>query len=384
MGGAALQRRDLAQPLPVMTKADRHRRQPHQRAIAGAARIGRAGDRLAIARKAIKRGAHRVADIEAGAAIDDIVAMIAPAHKALHQVSGIERAVAGDQAVGQTQRHAGVVGPFAGLKAVPAAADHVLQRRISVARQKLQRHAERIADREPEQRAISAIAPRLGRGPPLGHCAMCQHIFLLVRRFDRTRPRLAHLLHGADRLCAKFNEQARGDGAGAAKPAAAMHHHVETAAQHSAQALAGVVPGVFKRLIRRRDIDNRQVVPQHLPLPDRVAEPFDPQHGQLARLDQRHHRGRAPCADRVKIKIKIAAPGAGRGVRIVFAGTEGDADPAMTGADQQLGNLKRMRGRGSHGSLFMISVQQRGLRDHRAVRPKWRSRFLSLRPRLQY
>ena len=92
--------------------------------------------------------------------------LLPPAQVALalvqrHEATGL------DQALGQAQRHGGVVGPLPRAQPEGAAADHVGDRREAARRLELERSAERIADGEAEQRA--AHAARLNAVTVRGH-----------------------------------------------------------------------------------------------------------------------------------------------------------------------------------------------------------------------
>ena len=64
-----------------------------------------------------------VADVEAVAGATQFAARV-PTPVALHLIVRVE-ATGFDQTAGQTQRHAGVVGPLAGFEVERSAADHV-------------------------------------------------------------------------------------------------------------------------------------------------------------------------------------------------------------------------------------------------------------------
>ena len=100
---------------------DRHRGQPHDRAVAARPGVRAAGARgVAGFAEALQRGAGRNADVKA-AAVDGIGAAAIPAQVALSLVVEVPADV-GD-AVGQGEGHAGVVGPFTGVEPMrPAAA----------------------------------------------------------------------------------------------------------------------------------------------------------------------------------------------------------------------------------------------------------------------
>lgn len=156
MGGQALAPGDFFGGGGVRRGEDRRRRQPHQRAIAGLVYVVRAfaGD-LAISPVIGERVASGRPDVET-AALDAVLALFPPSHETIEKLTLVE-AFVGDQRVRQAQRHTGVVGPFAGLKAKWAAADDVDHGRMGVAPRKLQRGPKSIADRQAEKRADGAI-----------------------------------------------------------------------------------------------------------------------------------------------------------------------------------------------------------------------------------
>ena len=79
-----------------------------------------------------------------------------PPHEAVHQVGGVELR-AGDQAVGQRQRHAGVVRPLSRPETERAAADHLRLPGIAIARHELDGRAEGVAHGETEEGAPGAV-----------------------------------------------------------------------------------------------------------------------------------------------------------------------------------------------------------------------------------
>jgi hypothetical protein len=103
----------------------------------------------------IERLSCRIADVEACAGAG-VAALLPPGDEAVHQVGRIE-AAAGGQAVGQGQRHAGVVGPLPRLKAERAAAGHLPVVGPAVAGAELERGAERVANREADQRPTRPV-----------------------------------------------------------------------------------------------------------------------------------------------------------------------------------------------------------------------------------
>ncbi len=73
-----------------------------------------------------------------------------------HLIMGIEP-LAGEQAVTQTQRHRGVVGPVAFFQTEVTATDHIGQGLKTAAGAKFQRGAQRITDGQAEQGAPAAV-----------------------------------------------------------------------------------------------------------------------------------------------------------------------------------------------------------------------------------
>jgi hypothetical protein len=99
------------------------RREPHDRAVAGSARISRARKRVLRAAIATERRADRVADVETPA-IARGVSLVHPATVAIHLIARIE-ALAFDEADRKAERHRGVVGPLAGIQPERSTARHI-------------------------------------------------------------------------------------------------------------------------------------------------------------------------------------------------------------------------------------------------------------------
>ena len=95
-----------------------------------------------------------VPDVKAAAGAAQIAGAIPPA-VGVELVERVEP-VARDQALGQAQGHAGVVGPLARGEAERAAADHVVDRREAAGPLELQGGADGIPGREAEQAAAVA------------------------------------------------------------------------------------------------------------------------------------------------------------------------------------------------------------------------------------
>jgi hypothetical protein len=85
------------------------------------------------------------------------VARAEPAHVTLQLVDGVE-APAFDEALGEAQRHRGVVGPGAGGQVERAAADHVRDGFERPRRLELDGRPERVADGEAQQRSAKPIS----------------------------------------------------------------------------------------------------------------------------------------------------------------------------------------------------------------------------------
>src|SRR5690606_3625952 len=84
------------------------------------------------------------------------VAFTVPAYVALHLVARVEAAALED-ALGEAERHGGVIGPLARREAVGPAAAQVVERREAAGPLELDGRAERVADGESEQRAGVAM-----------------------------------------------------------------------------------------------------------------------------------------------------------------------------------------------------------------------------------
>ena len=135
--------------------ADRHRGQPHDRAVAAGPLRGVArGLGIAGLLETAQGAAGRDADVEA-AVVDRVLPFSPPGDVAAGLVVEIP-ADAGD-AVGQGQRHAGVVGPFAGGQAVRAAATVAGHLGEGARRLELDGGTKGIADGEAEEGSTLAI-----------------------------------------------------------------------------------------------------------------------------------------------------------------------------------------------------------------------------------
>ena len=113
--------------------------------------------RIAEALEVAQRLTNRVPDVEAPAGAGEVT-LAPPPHVTLHLVARVE-SVALDEALGQAERHRGVVGPLPWLQSKRIAADHVgdgLERPRAL---ELHRRADRIADGEAEERPAIALMP---------------------------------------------------------------------------------------------------------------------------------------------------------------------------------------------------------------------------------
>lgn len=106
--------------------------------------------------EARERRAYGRADVEA-AAVRAQVPVAPPADVALELVERVE-ASAPDQALGEAERHRGVVGPLAGCEVERAAADDVVDRGEGGGAAELERRAECVAGGEAEEGAVVAVA----------------------------------------------------------------------------------------------------------------------------------------------------------------------------------------------------------------------------------
>jgi hypothetical protein len=117
--------------------------------------VGVAGEGLAGALEALEGRPRRVPDVEAVAGARQ-VALAVPADVAPELVDGVEAAGL-DQALGEAERHRGVVGPCANWQPVRPAAHHVGERCEGAGLLELDRRADGVADRQADQRAPIAV-----------------------------------------------------------------------------------------------------------------------------------------------------------------------------------------------------------------------------------
>ena len=143
------------------------RRQSHNRAVSGAPLVRRAGVWLSAQLELLERRPRRIADVEAitGAAPE---AVTVPAGVSLDLVVGIEP-LTPNEAVCQTKRQRGVVGPLARGEAMRSAARHVRDRLERPRPLELQRRAERVPYRQPNKRAPKPVPVQIRQFNPSGH-----------------------------------------------------------------------------------------------------------------------------------------------------------------------------------------------------------------------
>ena len=124
------------------------------------------GERLALVLRRGQRPRHVGRDAHAlpGRAA---VSLALPAREALHLVVRVE-AFALEQALGEQQRHGGVVGPGAARQIEGPAAQQVADGREAARLAELGVRGQRIAHREPDQRALESLAQRARRVQHLG------------------------------------------------------------------------------------------------------------------------------------------------------------------------------------------------------------------------
>src|SRR5690606_7162935 len=99
--------------------------------------------------------ARGIADIEAAAGAAP-VAVAVPVYVALHLVARVEAAALED-ALGEAERHGGIIRPLARGEAVGSAAAQVVERREAARPLELDGRAERVAGGESEERAGVAM-----------------------------------------------------------------------------------------------------------------------------------------------------------------------------------------------------------------------------------
>jgi len=91
-----------------------------------------------------------------------------------------------------------------------------------------------------------------------------EHEAFLVAGLDRTGTGPANQLDGIWRANAKPDEQERRDHAGAPESASAVHQYPSALAEQKDEYWSNLAPGFRESIVRRVDIDNRQVEPLDL------------------------------------------------------------------------------------------------------------------------
>lgn len=160
--GAAIHRLSLRRLPPP---AQRDRGEAHDGAIARRVGTGASRHRLPRAPEVRECREGGAADIEAAPG-RGVLALLQPAQEAPHEVVRIEIGLM-QQALGQAERHGGVVGPLSRFQPEGAAPDHVGDRREAAARQELDRGADRIPYGEAEETAKGAVEMRVALHAPL-------------------------------------------------------------------------------------------------------------------------------------------------------------------------------------------------------------------------
>jgi hypothetical protein len=119
----------------------------------------------------------------------------------------------------------GVIGPLTRGEPERSAPHHIDKRQLLVAPAELERGAERVADRKPDERADGTVAD--GRVAPIGQRFRlgCDRSDMsqLGRRLDRPGPHVAHRRDCRLGVPAELDQQPRRDRAGAAEPALAVN-----------------------------------------------------------------------------------------------------------------------------------------------------------------
>jgi len=276
----------------------------------------------------VKRRRRRSADIEAGARAA-VGAVAPPVDKAPHDIARIEPAIV-DQAGGQSEGHGRVVGPLSRLEAEGATTNHVMQRGVCVARPELERCADRVAHRQSQQGAHSAVADRLGRGRRQGwrRCGRAANMRFLCLCLDGPRPCAAY---GVDRLVrrpAQLDQQSRSDGARATKPALAMHEDREAIMQPRAQLFAGLGPGLLEIPSGRLAVADGQVIPVHGVPAHFQAKTANVEGFHLMALDQGHNGTEAGLGDDGNVPGQVPLPAAAEPMPVLLARAQAEPDPA--------------------------------------------------------
>lgn len=272
----------------------------------------------------------------------------------MHEVVGVE-ARRLQQALGQRQGHRRVVGPLTAGEPERTAADDIGQRRETVARPELDRRAERIPDRQPEQTTDGSVLDgvgmarrcgRSGRGSPAD-------VRLLGGGLDRTRPDGAD---GRDRMLGRhpvLDGQTGGDRAGPAEPALAVDQDAEPLCEHVVDAPGRCRPAGLEQCIGSLGVDDRQVQPPHVPPADLRPQMRHAEPAQLLGLGESDDQGGPPIPGTVEVQAEIALPTAGRRVGIDLARAERDADQPSRPRQVQFGDLQRVVLRGPADRLHL-------------------------------
>jgi hypothetical protein len=248
--------------LPV--PAQHYRRQPHDRPIAGRLCARRSGDRVAGSPETLQSLSRRDADIDAIAG-RRIFALAPPPHETLHEIALIEAATR-DQAVGETQREARVIGPLPWLEATGATADHVGEGRVRVALRELQSRAQRIAHCQPEKAPEGAVHRGIvghRRSHNIGDWPAGQDVPFLLAGFDRPGPDMPDGTNCVGGVGAQLDEQSSRDHPRTAETTSAMNKYAAAASNNPAQIGTGGGPPNFEPLIGYGNIDDRQMNPPH-------------------------------------------------------------------------------------------------------------------------
>ena len=274
------------------------------------------------------------ADVETapGARID---ALLPPPHEPVHEVLRVELWIR-NQAVGQCQRHAGVVGPLPWLEVEGTATRHLGLLLIGIARHKLDRGAESIADGQAEQctaRAVKHIPGNLSTGGRREHGSSSGRtnppdIQFLGGGLYGTRPCLTDLVDCL--LCwqAELDQQPASDCAGAAEATPAVQQDVASGGKVGAKLRPCGRPGLLEGFVRHVPVDDRQVVPPHGAFRDGPADPINPEPSKLVLFHKRNHCNRTPVTDAVEVHGKVAVPVAAERRDLLLAGTECHSDEA--------------------------------------------------------
>jgi hypothetical protein len=106
-----------------------------------------------------------------------------------------------------------------------------------------------------------------------------ENVSFLLGRFDCPWTHSPHLLDGNRRLHAEFDQEPSADRASSSQSAAAMNQNIASAGQQFPELITGHCPLSLEPFVRRRDIDDREVEPQHPSGNDLRTEGFHPEEG---------------------------------------------------------------------------------------------------------